>query len=156
MNKPRVSAGMTLAALFWPEFAMVKGCVFLKDVVPAAIDSRFQTRTEFDHNHVHLLDYFTHGARIRREPFFDAHHPDFIAVSALGRNICLMWAFKLRQDFPRWHFRVYFHGFDPIVRFHRVRPHENPIMRDNDWKKEIRLGECLIVDTRRMIKCSCG
>ena len=150
MSKPRVSTVMPIAALLWPEFAVVKGCVFLKEAAPAALDPRFPTRTEFDENHVHLLDYFTHGARIRREPYFDSRHPDFVAVSALGRDICFMWAHKLRQDFPRWHFRVYFHGLDPIVRFHRVRSREAPVIGDEDRKEEIKAGELLIVDTRKL------
>lgn len=150
MSKPRISSVMPIAELLWPEFVVMKGCVFLKEYAPASADSRFPTRTEFDENHVHLLDYFTHGARIRREPYFDSHHHDFIAVGALGRNICFMWAHKLRQDFPRWHFRVYFHGFDPIVRFHKVRAREAPVIGDNDMKKEIRTRKLLIVDTRKL------
>jgi len=145
MIKPRVSTGMAILALLWPEFVAVKGCVFLKSVMRSSMDTRFPTRTEFDENHVHLLDHFTHGARMRREPFFDSQHPDFVAVSALGRDVCFMWAHKLRQDFPRWHFRVYLHGFDPIVRFHRVRAREEPVIGDEDRK-----GELLIVDTRRL------
>ena len=139
-----------MLALLWPEFAVVRGCVFLKDVVRPSMDTRFPTRTEFDENHVHLEDYFTHGARIRRAPYMNQRHPDFIAMSELGRTICSMWAHKLRQDFPRWHFRVYFHGFDPIVRFHRVRAREAPVIGDDDRRAEIRSGEFLIVDTRKM------
>ena len=150
MTKPRISTGIKVAALFWPEFAVVKGGVLLKEVAAAEVDTRFRTRTEFDENHIHILDHFTHGARIRREPFFNTRHPDFIEASNLGRKICFTWAHKLRQDFPRWHFRVYFHGLDPIVRFHRVRPHEEPEIRDIDWREEIKSGEVLIVDTRRM------
>jgi hypothetical protein len=150
MTKPRISIVTTIAALLWPEFAVVKGCVFLKEVASPRIDTRFPTYTEFVVNHVHLLDHFTHGAGIRREPFFDSHHRDFIAASKLGRTICFTWAYKLRQDFPRWHFRVYLHGFDPIVRFHRVRPREQPVVKDKDWSKAIRSGECMIVDTRKL------
>lgn len=150
MTKPRVSTATTIAALLWPEFVVAKGCVFLKEAVPALIETRFPSRTEFDENHVHLLECFTHGARIRREPFFDSYHRDFVAVSALGRNICFMWAHKLRQDFPRWHFRVYFHGFDPIIRFHRVRPREGPVIGDRDMREEIKSGKLLIIDTRRL------
>jgi len=140
---------MSIAALLWPEFAVVKGCVFLKQALRPSIEAVFPSRTEFDENHVHLLDYFNHGAHLRREPFFDSRRRDFIAASNLGRMLCFMWAHELRQDFPRWHFRVYFHGFEPIVRFHRIRGREEPIMRERDWKKEIRSGEILILDTRK-------
>ena len=149
MTKPRVSTALSIAALLWPDFEVVKGCVFLKGLT-SPTDTRFPSRTEFDENHVHLLDYFAHDARVRRKPFFNSRHPDFVSASNLGRSVCLMWAYKLRHDFPRWHFRVYFHGFDPIVRFHRVRPRETPVMGDNDRKSEIELGALLIVDTRRL------
>jgi hypothetical protein len=66
MIKPRVSTGMAIPALLWPEFVVVKGCVFLKGVMRSSMGTRFSTRTEFDENPVHLLDYFTHGARMRR------------------------------------------------------------------------------------------
>jgi hypothetical protein len=150
MRKPRIANVMPIAELLWPEFAVVKGCVFLKRFVPAREDIRFPSRTEWDENHVHLLDYFTHGAKVRSEPFFNSHHPDFLAAEALGRKVCFMWAHKLRQDFPRWHFRVYFHGFEPTVRFHRVRAREAPEIGDQDRKEEIKTGELVIVDTRKL------
>jgi hypothetical protein len=150
VTKPRVCPGLTIANLLWPQFVSVKGWVFLKAVVGHSIDTRLPTRTEFDENHVHLLDHFTHGARSRRAPFLDAHHRDFISVNDLGRSICIMWARKLRQDFPRWHFRVYFHGFAPTVRFHRVRTKEHPVIGDKDRADEIASGQFLVVDTRRL------
>ena len=80
MRKPRIASVMPIAELLWPDFAVVKGCVFLKKFAPPSENIRFPSRTEFDENHVHLLDYFTHGATVRSEPFFDPHHPDFIAA----------------------------------------------------------------------------
>ena len=55
MTKPQVSTGLAIAALLWPEFTVVNGCVFLKKVARAEVDTRFRSRTEFDENHVHFL-----------------------------------------------------------------------------------------------------
>lgn len=151
MTQPGISTARTVAALLWPEFVVKSGCVFLKCVAHYVKDLRYPTRTEWDENHIHLLEEFAHGARLRREPFYNPRHRDFVAASELGRQMCFMWANKLRRDFPRWHFRVYFHGFDPIVRFHRVRPREVPIIGDKEMKEKVKTGELLIVDTRKLI-----
>lgn len=150
MAKPHISAASEILGLLWPEFTVIKGCVFLKGVVSTTVDTRFPSETEWAENHIHILDYFTHGAELRREPFFNSRHSDFKAAGVLGRQMCFMWAHKLRQDFPRWHFRVYFHGFDPIVRFHKVRKGEEPVVREKHWKKEIASGARVIVDTRKL------
>jgi len=59
------------------------------------------------------------------EETYDVNHPDFADACELGKQMARMWAMKLKADFPRDRFRVYYTQYDnPIVRFHKVRENE--------------------------------
>jgi hypothetical protein len=139
----------------WPEFIVVKGCVFLKSQWSGDarhVDLEHPVQQESDANHTHILDYFKHRAGTDRKPFFKTKHPDFLLACELGKTICHMWASKLAMDFPRWDFRVYYHGLDPVVRFHRIRKGMRNWLDPADRNEEVQAGSILILDTRRLRK----
>ncbi len=103
-------------------------------------------------SHTHIFDILDHKAGLKREPFYDAKHSHFKSAYAIGRKICLMWALKLLHDFPREDFRVYLHGFDPIVRFHKIRKGIPNWAEAKSCRKEIKKGEVVILDTRDLRK----
>jgi len=153
MSEIQVKTAKHYADLFWPEFVVVDDCVFLKsewEINSHVYDPRFPTQSESDMSHTHILDLVRHGARIEEEPCFDQKHPDFTVGCQLGRTICRMWAAKLLLDFPQHDFRVYFHGFDPIVRFHKVRQGERNWIEDHECEDKINAGTLMILDTRKM------
>ncbi|HWF02310.1 MAG TPA: hypothetical protein VHA06_01410 [Candidatus Angelobacter sp.] len=140
-----VRTACALTELLWPDFVEVNGCIF------AAFQrgdgevkiSGDKTGTECFINHTHLLDEFSNRATSEtREHFseqldvveaiYDYAHPDFIAACELGTKMAEMWALKLKSDFPKNRFRVYYTKYDnPIVRFHKVRSDE-PLWLSNE------------------------
>ena len=155
MNGITVKQGRALTSVLWPEFKVVGDCVFLETEWKTSkhlYDPKYRMQSEVDINHVHVLECFTHGASSTRAPFYKTKHPDFVFASDLGRAMCQMWAAKLAIDLPKSDFRVYFHGLDPIVRFHKIRRGEGNWIETKDHKKEIRSGKLLILDTREILK----
>jgi hypothetical protein len=153
MRRIHVNTARQYADLFWPEFVVVDDCVFLKsewEINPHLYDRDYPTQSESDMSHTHVLDLVQHGAGLEHEPWFDEDHPDFVAACQLGKTMCRMWAAKLLLDFPQDDFRVYFHGFDPIVRFHKIRSGVQNLMEDEHCADRIRDGSILIVDTRQL------
>jgi len=151
MRKIHVNIGKQYADLFWPEFVSVDGLVFLRSWCPGRLceqDTRYPTQTESDMSHTHVFDVIRHKAGIPEEPSYDERHADFVAAYELGRTICRMWAAKLLLDFPQDDFRVYLHGFDPIVRFHKVRDGEPNWVEQDQCPESIKSGKTMIIDTR--------
>jgi hypothetical protein len=105
MLKIRKKRKKELGELFWPEFVVVDGCTFLKfqyAANPHLLDVSFPMQSESDINHTHILDEcFEHAAMIRKDPFFNAKHPDFLKACEMGKAICNLWALKLLNDFPK-------------------------------------------------------
>jgi hypothetical protein len=61
-----------------------------------------------------------------------------------------MWAMKLKADFPRDRFRVYYTQYDnPIVRFHKVRENEPQWLSDQQLTSatDRSFGSAVIYDT---------
>lgn len=153
MKMASVQAAADFADLFWPEFVEINGCVFLKrERVSKKVDTSYPVETESASSHTHIFDFVHHKAGLRREPFYDAKHPDFKKAYQIGRIMCLLWALKLKRDFPSDHFRVYLHGFDPIVRFHKIRKGVPNWIEAKDHQRSIESGKVMIVDTRAFEK----
>jgi hypothetical protein len=153
VKKPSVHIAKHLLELFWPDFTVIKGCVFLKSLnIDSRIDVSYPNQTESDMNHTHILDLVRHNAGMNRTPCFKSTHPDFKVAYHIGRNLCFMWAYKLMQDFPRDNFRVYLHGFEPIVRFHKIRRGIPNWIEAKNFKQDIRAGKVAILDTSKMRK----
>ena len=153
MRKIHVKTAKQYADLFWPEFVVVDDCVFLKlewDINSHLYDPQFPTQSESDMSHTHILDLVRHGGEIEEEPCFDEKHPDFAIGCQLGRMICRMWTAKLLLDFPQHDFRIYFHGFDPIVRFHKARKGERNWIEDHECREDLDAGTVMILDTRNL------
>jgi hypothetical protein len=151
MNRIPIKYGADLAELFWPEFVSSRGCVFLKREKPARKwDASHPVTMESDASHTQILDGFEHRAGLKRAPFYNRRHPDFKQAYEIGRIVCQLWARKLQQDFPRDNFRVYLHGFDPIVRFHKIRDGLANWAEPKQWRTEIKAGNAMILDTSKM------
>lgn len=144
-KKASIHTAMSVAQILWPDFMEVNDCVFLAFWVgenPSELPAG-KTETECFINHMHLFDEFANGATTENsaryseelnvvEETYDISHRDFIAACDLGLKIARMWAAKLKLDFPRDRFRVYYTQYDnPIVRFHKVRSGE-PEWLSND------------------------
>ncbi len=105
-----------------------------------------KTETESFVNHTHVLDEFGNRATSERrdtsskdldvvEETYDVNHPDFAYACEVGKQMARMWAMKLKADFPRDRFRVYYTQYDnPIVRFHKVRENEPVWLSDQQLK----------------------
>lgn len=141
-----VRTGVHLLRLFWPDFVEVNGCIFAAFQVrggPIQELKDGKTETECFINHTHLLDEFRNRATSEHkdtvshdfeviEDSYDVNHPDFVVACELGKQIALMWATKLKSDFPGHRFRVYYTQYDnPIVRFHKVRENETVWLADD-------------------------
>ena len=88
------------------------------------------------------------------EEIYDESHPDFIAACELGKTVARMWALKLKADFPNEHFRVYYTQYDnPIVRFHKVRPHEHVWLSNEELldATDPWFRDALIYDTEHLV-----
>jgi hypothetical protein len=150
-----VQVAERVARLFRPSFEECHGCVFLagQSADPAAVGMDL-TSTEAFANHVHVLDLFAHAAGVdgnRRDDgrWYDQSSADFVAACALGKALAWAWFCKLRTDFPRYRFRVYYTEQDnPIVRFHRVHDGEAVWLSEADWSLAIAKGEVLVFDTQ--------
>jgi hypothetical protein len=134
-----VRTGAQLLKLFWPDFVEINGCVFADfqcSGSPIQELSDGKTETESFVNHTHVLDGFENRATSERrdnrskdldvvEETYDVNHPDFAYACEVGKQMARIWAMKLKADFPRDRFRVYYIQYDnPIVRFHKVRENE--------------------------------
>jgi hypothetical protein len=84
------------------------------------------------------------------EETYDVNHPDFADACELGKQMARMWAMKLKADFPRDRFRVYYTQYDnPIVRFHKVRENEPQWLSDQQLTSatDRSFGSAVIYDT---------
>ena len=144
-KKASIRTATNVAQILWPDFIEVNDCVFLDffDGENPGELPQGKTETECFINHMHLFDEFgnkaatenrTHNSEVVDvvEETYDINHPDFIAACDLGLKIARMWAVKLKLDFPRDRFRVYYTQYDnPIVRFHKVRSDEPEWLSDD-------------------------
>ncbi len=159
-----VRTGIRLLRLFWPDFVEVNGCIFAEFQLrggPIQELKEGKTETECFINYTHLLDEFRNGATSERrdavsydfevvEEAYDVNHPDFVGACELGKQIARMWAAKLKSDYPRDHFRVYYTQYDsPIVRFHKVRENETVWLADDELRSATNrsLTSAVIYDT---------
>jgi hypothetical protein len=159
-----VRTASALVHLLWPDFVEVNGCViagFQCGDGAVKVLSRGKTETECFINHTHVLDEFRNKATLEtREHFseqldvveetYDNAHPDFIAACELGIKIAEMWALKLKSDFSKNRFRVYYTQYDnPIVRFHKVRIDEAVWLSDEALQSatDPGFGNAVIYDT---------
>jgi hypothetical protein len=155
MLKAHKKRNHKLADLLWPEFVVMRGCFFLKfqyEANPHLFYASFPTQSESEINHTHILDYFQHSAGIQKDPFFNLAHPDFLRACEIGKAVCGLWASKLLNDFPKEDFCIYYHGLDPIVRFHKIRKRTANWTEAKYFPKEIKNGEIVILDTRILRK----
>jgi hypothetical protein len=84
------------------------------------------------------------------EETYDVNHPDFADACELGKQMARRWAMKLKADFPRDRFRVYYTQYDnPIVRFHKVRENEPQWLSDQQLTSatDRSFGSAVIYDT---------
>jgi len=159
-----VRTGAQLLKLFWPDFVEINGCVFVGFQCrggPIQELNDGKTETESFINHTHVLDEFRNRATSECreivsedlnlvEETYDVNHPDFADACELGKQIARMWALKLRADFPRERFRVYYTQYDnPIVRFHKVRENEPVWLSDQQLRSatDRSFGSAVIYDT---------
>ena len=151
MREIHVKTANDYAGIFWPEFVEKDGCVYLQREWQVNLHNPEKpSESEWDMNHTHIIDIVKHHLWIEEEPWLDEHHPDWAVACELGLTMSRMWAAKLLLDFPRDDFRVYFHGFDPIVRFHKVRDGVPNAVEHQDWFDGIRDGSVVIIDTRTL------
>lgn len=144
-KRASIQTATNAAQILWPDFIEVNDCVFLAFLVgenPSELPQG-KTETECFINHMHLFDEFGNRATTENsarysgdldvvEEMYDINHRDFIAACDLGLKIARMWAVKLKFDFPRDRFRVYYTQNDnPIVRFHKVRSGEPEWLSDD-------------------------
>jgi hypothetical protein len=152
MLKVHKQLSKNLAGLFWPEFAFVQDCIFIKDRYKSnhhLFDASFPVQSEANINYSNILvECFQHDARAKKAPFYKTRHPDFLRACEIGKAICNLWASKLMNDFPNDDFRIYFHGFMPIVRFHKVRKGTTNFLEAKHFPEEIENGEVIILDAR--------
>jgi hypothetical protein len=141
-----IGTASDVAKVIWPDFIEINGCVFAafqcRGGEPQEL-STGKTETECFINHTHLFDEFRSRATVENriqhsnsldvvQQMYDETHPDFIAACDLGLRMARMWACKLKFDFPKDRFRVYYTQYDnPIVRFHRVRKGEPDWLSDD-------------------------
>jgi hypothetical protein len=147
----------TIAAIVWPKFVTREGCIFIDFVLPRKgrkIDKKCgsdRTGVEGFYNHVHILDLFKHDKDVWNEErkAYRTRHPHFKMAEQIGKIIVRAWFCKLRMDFPRDDFRVYYtRDDDPIVRLHRIYDKEPLFMSEKDWSNQISKGTIIILDTR--------
>jgi hypothetical protein len=99
----RFDHGIAYAALFWPDFIEVDGCILLGTTVPETYkDWKAEypddpSRIEAVLNHRHVFDLFS-----------GSEQPSSELVRQLGRILKDMWSTKLRRDFPDREFVVSF------------------------------------------------
>ncbi len=133
----------------WPDFVERDGCVFVAfqvDESTTGPDSGTRTDWELFVNHTHMFDEFQslayeelaeEGASADPdvvEPKIQEDHPDFMLAKQLGEAMARMWATKLKQDYPRERFRVYYLHYDlACLRFHKVRPEEGIWLTDHQF-----------------------
>ncbi|HYE74513.1 MAG TPA: hypothetical protein VEF04_14335 [Blastocatellia bacterium] len=140
--------------IYWPDFSEIDGAIFLTRELPKrGINlTIFHDLTEAEafYNHIHLLDLFSHRARIEgdEDDFWDRNHPDFQMACSIGKDIIKMWAHKLKAEFRHKEFRLYFTSdFDPTVRFHTVHENEPEWLSESNWGEQISDGRIVIIDT---------
>lgn len=132
----------------WPDFVLRDGCVYAEFHVGDSPNKPHGTLTEWELfvNHTHIFDEFRSEAYeevpVDRagpdltvvEAKYKEDHPDFQLAKQLGETMAKMWAIKLKLDFPRDRFRVYYlHYDDACLRFHKVRPDEGVWLSDEQF-----------------------
>jgi hypothetical protein len=152
-----VEEASKLLTLFYPTFIEIEGAVFLANELPLeGINiSNFSDKTEAEcfYNHIHILDHFRHSAALKGEDsFWDYTHPDFQRGCDVAKIIALMWRQKLKVDFPKYRFRIYYaERDDPTVRFHRIHDNEANWLNEKDWLSEISQGRVIVYDTGHLV-----
>lgn len=141
-----VTTARELLRVFWPDFVEDHGCIIAEFQRGITYDGWDGPRTETESflNHTHVFGEFSNSATSsRRKPIspelstvdeqYDEKHPDFFAACEVGMKMAKLWATKLKADYPKDRFRVYYTEFDnPIVRFHKVRSDEPVWLSDAD------------------------
>jgi len=142
-------------SLYWPDFIETNGAIFLRQSFPVKginwAGYFDKTAAETFYNHHHLLDLFTHDARIEHDEnnFWNREHNDFKVACYVGKIVIKLWAIKLKDEFPEQEFRLYFSASDnPTIRFHTVRENEPYWLSETDWVEQIASGEIVVIDTR--------
>lgn len=156
MRPLRLTTLQQTSDLFWPEFVVVDGAVFLAATPTPTDRDRFDSVTEFErfHSHTHLFDHVRHAIPTRYDRDLDldrlaVDHPDHQAAWALAQRIGAMWAAKLQRDFPARAFRVYVTRLDdPVVHFHAVHPGERAWVTDAEAELSIAVGDLALYRTR--------
>ena len=112
------------------------------------------TGLEASENHTHIVDIVAAPGALRsrasggKEDFYNRQHPDFLTACEFGKKLAEMWFAKLRQDFPKYRFRVYYTEEDnPIVRFHRVREGEPFWLDEAANAEDVAIGKVIVHDT---------
>jgi hypothetical protein len=140
MRRPRPISLKTAEAIrtrLWPDFVERDGCVFVafevSDSTPAPPPGRKLSEWELFLNHTQLFHEFqspayewilvdkTSPGLDVYEPQVHAEHPVFLLANQLGGTLARIWATKLKQDFPKDRFRIYYLNYDTCLRFHKVR-----------------------------------
>ena len=140
---------LRVGRFLWPRFGVREGAILALDFAGTGSSpaGEFPSLTEAEIllNHVHVLDQFENSAELDREPWYDTSHPDFRAACQLGILASECWAAKLRLDFPKQRFKVFYTQDDnPVVRFHQVRDGERAFLDEEDWAAEIREGRIVV------------
>ena len=126
MGLIRISDGLEVAELMWPEFIQERGAIFLKSERKKSTFSWKKVETLLDLeslvNHVHILDNFKHTAKLNRAPWWNSKSRDFALAMDLANRMTTSWAAKLAGEFPVLDFAIFAtRDENPIVRFHCIR-----------------------------------
>jgi hypothetical protein len=153
--KPKLSiqTAVDFTKIFWPEFVDINGSVFLLLEEPYKLNNKGFDKTGMEAltNHYHIADLF--NINIKLEPvgdyyIFNHEHSEFKMLCDVGKVLAQVWYQKLKIDFPKYRFRVYYtQEDDPIVRFHCVRPDEPFWLDEKNYVEEVRIGNIVVYDT---------
>ena len=144
----------TLDAL-WPEFIERDGAVLLAHVTAPHPPATFSTLTEYErfYGHTHVDDLARWDPPRIYDVELDLERPDPASPEharawTFMQRVAELWLAKLRQDFPRYRFRVYATKLDdPILHFHRVREGEPVWISDEEAAEQVARGELRILDS---------
>lgn len=133
----RITTAASLLRMLWPRFELKDGGVVLEGTnTPQLGDFATLTEAEAFYSHTHMTDVFVHRMRYEYDESLEGERPDptdpkHVLSWEVARQIGTMWLQKLSLDFPHDRFRVYVTRYDePLVRFHKVREHEQLWLED--------------------------